>query len=229
METTERAGHFVRTFMDDMTAHSLCRRMKCLRYTSSSNWMMDGSRYRCPCCGCVYKRWSGCGGWGPEENEYTPTTAGNVTDAQNILVCPVPEFMKGNADVDDITVCYYLVKWTDSIMEPEILKTRLREFMHNLDAVHSMSDAELLEHVRPLVSQGRIGNMTKVPFNVWLRARIDHVNASALNKWNYDHIKDGFLMGQADANMPILDQISALRMWALAIHMQARVDRRNSL
>ena len=101
--------------------------------------------------------------------------------------------------------------------------------MNNLDAVHSMSDAELLEHVRPLVSRGRIGNMTKVPFDVWLCARIDLVNASALNKWNYDHIKDGFLMGQADANMPILDQISALRMWALAVHMQARVDQRNSL
>ena len=191
---------------------------------------MDGSRCRCPCCGCVYKRWNGCGGWGPEENEYTPTTAGNVTDAQNILVCPVPEFMKGNADVDDITVCYYyLVKWTDSIMEQEILKTKLREFMHNLDAVHSMSDAELLENVRPLFSHGRIGNMTKVPFNVLLRARIDRVNASAPHRWNYDHIKDGFLMGQADANMPILDQISALRIWAIACHMQARVIRRNSV
>ena len=114
-------------------------------------------------------------------------------------------------------------------MEPEILKTRLREFMHNLDAVHSMSDAELLEHVRPLVSQGRIGNMTKVPFNVWLRARIDHVNSSAFNKWNYDHIKDGFIMGQADANMPILDQTSTLHMWALANYTWARVPRRNSL
>ena len=137
--------------------------------------------------------------------------------------------MKGNADVDDSTVCFYLVKWTDIIMEPEILKTRLRKFMHNLDAVHSMSDAELLENVRPLFSHGRIGNMTKVPFNVWLRARIDHVNASAPNQWNYDHIKDGFLMGQADANMPILDQISALRIWALTCLMRARVIQRNSV
>ena len=229
VETTDRFNQFVRTFMDDLTAHSFCRRMNCLSYTSSSTWMLNGSRHRCPYCGCVYRRWSGCVGGGPEENEYTRTTAGNVIDAQNILVCPVPEFMKGNADIDDITVSYYLVKWTDSIMEPEILNTRLRKFMHNLDAVHSMSDAELLEHVRPLFSHGRIGNMTKVPFNVLLRARIDRVNASAPHKWNYDHIKDGFLMGQADANMPILDQISALRMWALASHMQARVDRRNSV
>ena len=93
-----------------------------------------------------------------------------------------------------------------------------------------MSTTELIEHVRPLVMQGRLGYMTKVPFSPTLREVIDNANTTAVKTWKYDHIKDGSLTGQADADMPILDPDAAFRMWAFAKYtLETRVQRRGSL
>ena len=93
-----------------------------------------------------------------------------------------------------------------------------------------MSTTELIEHVRPLVMQGRNDYMTKVPFSKNLRATIDEANKSATKPWKYDHIADGFFMGQADKDMPIMSRETAFRMWAFVKYtLQARVPPRGCM
>ena len=223
----ERVSQYVDTIVEGINEHFLGRRKKCRRYTLCSMWIQNGSHFRCPSCGAEYRPWSAKltgGGWDPETKK--DTSGGGAIDAQKIMVCTAHDLIKGNTDVDDImpgTVRFYLVLWTDS--KAEILKMRLKEIMLELaEETRSMSDVELLDHVRPLVDQGRFGYMTKVPFKDWIRQRIDTVNTTAIKNWKYDHIKDSFLMGQADENMPILDQAASIRMWALAKYMlMARV------
>ena len=157
---------------------------------------------------------------------------GPAINAQKIMVCTATEFIKGNKDVEDLqagSIRFYLVRWADT--KTEILKNRLKETFLDLAAeTHSMSTTDLIEHIRPLVMQGRNDYMTKVPLGKNLRASIDEANKSATKPWKYDHIADGFLMGQADADMPIMDQGATFRMWAFAKYtLETRVQRRGSL
>ena len=93
-----------------------------------------------------------------------------------------------------------------------------------------MSTTDLIEHIRPLVMQGRNDYMTKVPFSKNLRGVIDEANRTGTKRWKYDHIADGFLMGQADADMPIMSQATAFRMWVFAKYtLQMPLQRRGCL
>ena len=226
----DKVTQYVDMIVEGINEHFLCRRVKCLRYTLCARWIENGSHYKCPSCGCEYKPWSDrlTGGvW--EDGMVNDPTGGRAIDAQKIMVCTATEFLKGNEDVDDIpagTARFYLVRWADT--NTEILKNRLKETFLDLAAeTHSMSTTDLIEHIRPLVMQGRNDYMTKVPFSKNLRAVIDEANKTATKQWKYDHIADGFLMGQADADMPIMSQATAFRMWAFAKYtLQMRVQRR---
>ena len=93
-----------------------------------------------------------------------------------------------------------------------------------------MSDIEILAKIRPLIDHGRFGYMTKEPLKEWVRERIDLANTSAAKPWNYAHIADGFLMGQADENMMILTEKESIRMWSLCTYMMmARVPPQSAI
>ena len=225
----DKVTQYVDMIMEGINEHLLCRRVKCLRYTLCARWIENGSHYRCPSCGCEYKplsdRLTG-GVW--EDGMVNDPTGGRAIDAQKIMVCTATEFLKGNEDVDDIpagTARFYLVRWSES--KKEIIKTRLLDLAAE---TQFMSTTELIEHVRPLVMQGRFGYMTKVAFSPKLREVIDNANTTAIKKWRYDHIEDGFQTGQADADMEIMDQGAAFRMWAFAKYtLETRVQPRGSL
>jgi hypothetical protein len=216
---------YIDTLIEGVNEHFVCRRTKCLLFTLSTMWIENGSQYRCPGCGAVYRPWSSdlSGGF---YNAATgeDTTGGGVLDAQKILICttqvPIQELsMPANS-------CRkYLCRWSDS--KTEKIKSRMKEVAADLaQTTKGLPDIDLMKIVRPLVNSGSYSYFAPTPFPQWLADRMEQANATASKPWRFEHVRDGFLSSRASEDLMILREDDSFRMWVLTKYMlQTRVMR----
>ena len=214
---------YVDTVVTGIDDFFICRRVRCMSFCYSTQWIEGSSHYRCPACAGLYKPWASAVKGGQGEQSGSETVA-----AQKIMVCHTAEPLPG-LSLKPGEVRYYLLEWADS--KTEKLKDMLREtFCSVAQETAHVDEGQLLERVRDMVDRGKGASYFQdMLAPQWVKDRIDHANATATEQFSYAHIAGGYKGAFASPNLTILTQEESVRMWAYSKYaVESRIQRHAS-
>ena len=216
-------GQWVDEICTGINEHYICRRVKCLTFARSTEWIESEGRthFKCPQCGAFYRPWSSSitgGHW--DEATQTDLTGGPVIAAQKIMVMynsSGEDLRVGNFVVANNSVRYMLTEWSDT--KVEVLKTRLKEVFADIAReTFDMPLASVLSRVRQMTIEKQIGMNYLEPMQVpeWLKQRVIDSNKHSIEKFSFDHISSGFMGGKASPDLQIMSEMDSTRLWIMA-------------